>query len=129
MGALSENGYFEEALKLYDEYEQLHDDISHILALKTCSKSGAYERGRDLHRKWMDSAVWNHLSLSVKNTMIDFYGHSGDVNAAKSVFDGIPDSEKDIYTVGAMMNVYCANHRENECIALFQNLSTLKEGL
>merc|ERR1712228_695690 len=51
MSAYIESEQYEQALSLYDEYDAINDDVSHVLALKASVYSKDCERGKCLIQK------------------------------------------------------------------------------
>ena len=51
MKILIANKRYDLALIIYDFYNKLHDNISHILAIKACIKSDNYDRGDEIYNK------------------------------------------------------------------------------
>ena len=58
--------------------------------------------------------------------MIDFYGHFSDMDRAISIFDGIPESERNIICINSMMNALSDNGMNAECLELFDGLRRSK---
>ena len=119
LSAYVDNNQYQDAITLYDEYKDLQDDISHLLVIKASSASGNFEIGEKVHQRIKGGSDHN---IALKNTLIDFYGNCGDIDNALSVFNSIPDKEKDIYSIGAMMNAYCNCRMDRKCIQLFENI-------
>ena len=112
----------DKALNIYNEYGSLQNDASHVLSIKACTHSGNVNEGKRIH----GTLEWkNRMNLEVMNTLIHFYGHFGDINAAKKIFksigDGI-DRNRDVVTFGALLEVYCGNEMHDECIELFESM-------
>ena len=112
------NGRSLRALALYDEAGRLRNDITDLLALKACVDRKEFDRGRAIiaAMKLEDGP----RPMELINSIIDFYGESGDLEAAQRVFEGVAASKRDIITIHTMMNAFCANQREADCIAMFK---------
>merc|ERR1712228_385747 len=76
----------ENALSVYDSFEFLQNEISHNLALKACSNSFDFEKGKKIHFK-----LCNIDNIQINNTLIDFYGNCRDIKMAKKIFDDIAE--------------------------------------
>eukprot|EP01083_Nonionella_stella_P101230 286739_1 len=124
ISALSDNELYHDALSIYDKYDTLHDTITHVLTIKTCTNCGnlfAFKKGQQIHRV---IPLQEH-SIALRNTLIDFYGAYDDIESALQIFDSIPNDEKDIYTIGAMMNAYCNCKMDAQCCELFCNIASI----
>ena len=63
----------------------------------------------------------NNHSNEFINTLIDFYGKTGDPNNALNIFNKISRNEKeDIVSIRAMMNAYNHNEEYHKSISLYQ---------
>ena len=130
MTVLLEGDRPDDALNLYDDTlqstPQRTDDISHLLALQGCIRTADYDRGQAIKQKIDDSAKERALSLNLRNSLIDFYGHFGEMESAQAIYDSIPDEDKTIVTVGAMMEALCNCTRNMDCIELFEAIPSMK---
>lgn len=109
MKALISNDHIEEALRVYDDANtcSLSNSVCDLLAIKAVMKRGDVDRGRQIHQTL--NAQHREQSLSLKATLIDFYGTFGDIEAAVAVFDSIDEKEKDVWIFGSMMEaMYCS---------------------
>eukprot|EP01083_Nonionella_stella_P155451 502167_1 len=118
-----ENGYEEDVLRMYDEYDALRDSICHMFAIKACINSGQLDRGRAIHASIMKHAADAfHHSVELKNTLIDLYANIGDYAQSLHIFNAIADDDKQIATLNAMMDAYCTSDMNAECLALFESI-------
>ena len=141
------NGLYVESLEMYDSigrFGKKHNEISHNLALKACVQCGdssAFERGKTIHRNITELLSSGNTMNSdrksdgklhrnrhrghfvkLKSALIDFYGHFGDIDSAKDLFDSIPNDQRDIISVSAMMTAYIRNEFSFEVLELFETL-------
>ena len=124
MKCLINNGQSHRALLIYDTFNPLlllsNDSWSTVLALKACANVKDFEKGKEIIKAMNDKMCLQ--SIEVSNTLIDFYGQSNEIKRAKVVFDSIPDLQRDIIAVNAMMNAYFENGAFMDCIHLFQTI-------
>ena len=117
MTALIRNERYSDALGLYDDAKEFRNDIVHLLGITACSKMNDLERGQRIHREIEYRFVeWD---ISLKNAFIDFYGRCGDIGASQRIFEAIKSPKCD--SIGAMMDSFCRNGQNTECIELFMN--------
>eukprot|EP01083_Nonionella_stella_P092769 259810_1 len=125
MSAYIKNERFQDALSLYDSCNNtLHDDVSHVLALKACGKINNEQKGRYI----IDA---NHLlkstNLHIQNSLISFFGNCHQIINALEVFDGI--RIKDIVSVNSMMDAYRDCMMCDACVALFKEIGNGSVGV
>ena len=107
---------FELALMVYDEYTFLHDDISHILALKSQLKSamkcGQTAGQNHLHRgRVIHSQIGPKSDINLKNALIEFFGYFKDIESAIKVFEQIDETQKQVKTHPANQKNHPANQK------------------
>ena len=129
MDAYLQNERYQEALYVYNEFcDEMginKDNTTHMLGIKACSNALEFETGKAIHRILTDAN--SVLSIPMKTTLIGFYGKTGDIEYAESLYNSINDNLKDIYCVDTMMEAYCNNDMNNECIDLFKNMHTIND--
>ena len=119
MHAFIQNMQYEQALEVYDKFEHLTDDISVLLAIKSCTNSDDFCKGNNIIDKRIHSRnISDHKEL--ENTLIYFYGHFGEIHKALNIFNGM--TSKSIQTVNSMMTTYCDNQQNVESLELYNNL-------
>ncbi|CAB4295251.1 unnamed protein product [Prunus armeniaca] len=94
------------------------DDYTFPSLLKACASSKALEEGRQLHCFAIKCGL--HLNIYVCPTLINMYTECNDVDAARRVFDKIPDPCVVVHN--AMIKGYARSSRPNEALALFREL-------
>lgn len=122
MTVLVDRGMTSIALDLYGEYEHLHDERSHVLALCACTDLAAFDRGRAIHRKVEGRYPGN---VHLQSALIDLYGNAGDIETAMAVFHSIDPSALNIVCFNSMMESLCKNGLNEECVALFNDIGTM----
>eukprot|EP01083_Nonionella_stella_P133185 404886_1 len=97
------------------------NQMSHNLAIKAYTKLGDFEHGQRIIDCMEVDAEDN---IAIKNRLIDFYGHCGDIGRARMIFESIDDVQKDMTSINAMLNVYCLNRMNSECLQLFERIKS-----
>ena len=94
MKCLMNNQCNQRVLEIYDLYPQFHDSISYSFALKACIHLNDSKKGQsiidDLNQNKMDRN--NDI---IQSTLIEYYGHFGDIDEAVNIFNAIPNHQKD----------------------------------
>ena len=119
MTAFIDNNCYEQALELYDECcSSVVDNVSHMMAIKACIGSDNLDQGQGI------IAGLKHIEQNSQlvSTLIDFYGHFGDINNARQVYDGIADEKKSFVNICAMMNVYIENNQDQMALDLYDDI-------
>eukprot|EP01083_Nonionella_stella_P279670 951328_1 len=126
--AYSNNDMFDKLLQLYDatQGQCLHDDISHLLALKGCIRLNAFEEGQRIHLTYIHG---NSASVEVLNILIEFYAHFGDISAAIDVFNSIEDAKKDMISVNTMMNAYLDYDEAENVLKLYDEIAVIPDSI
>eukprot|EP01084_Bolivina_argentea_P118169 209721_1 len=114
MNAYNNNEEYNKTILLYEKYHGEHDDTSNVLFIKACSNIGDYDKGKEFIKSQIKDI--NNHSTEFINTLIDFYGNTGDINNALNIFHNMPQNKKDIVSIGAMMNAYNNNEEYNKTI-------------
>ena len=57
--------------------------------------------------------------MFIKTTIIDFYGHFGDINAALDVFNGIDDDKKTIANINSMITALIENKDDIKALKIY----------
>eukprot|EP01083_Nonionella_stella_P026725 73609_1 len=116
---------YEKALCVYEQYEWLHDDVCHNLAIKACVHSNNINKGKQIR----DALGTDIDNIQLKNGLISFYGHFCDIENAQSMYHSMEDRDKDIVSVSAMMDAYYNAGMLDECMQLFRHMSLLNNKL
>ncbi|GJM92745.1 hypothetical protein PR202_ga09239 [Eleusine coracana subsp. coracana] len=107
-------GCFDRALECFREMrEDGAVEISSFTVtgiLSVCTATADFWRGAAIHGLLVKSAF--DMEASVCNALIDLYGKCHHVENAAKVFEGIRDSDKDLYSWNSMMSAlqYSADH-------------------
>ena len=99
MKALNKNKKFEQSLLLHENYSQINNDVTHLLALIAAKKCNDYEKGLSIHK----SIDLRSASIELQNALIGFYGHFGQIEESQKIFDWM--AKRNETTSNAMMSV------------------------
>ncbi|KAL0919777.1 hypothetical protein M5K25_011895 [Dendrobium thyrsiflorum] len=89
-------------------------------AINACSQLANVRIGKILHGRIELLGLQSDVVAST--SLINMYGKTNDVYAARQVFDGM--SQRNIYTWGTIVSVYAQNACGNEALYLFRKFSS-----
>ena len=121
--ALVDNELHCDAMTLYQRHRALSNERSHVLALKSCSKSADWRTGRQIAGK-----LRNGENVRIKNAMIDLYAKCGDVESARKTYDSIGDDDRDSVSLNAMMNGYLLCGLAAEALSIYDAALRMDDG-
>eukprot|EP01083_Nonionella_stella_P141861 437846_1 len=130
MKAYINNDRSDDALSLYRQTSKRHlqspTSTTHLWALKACIILKEFEYGEQIIKNnRLNTYVYDARdpdTLYTLNTLIEFYGKIGDIPSAWRAFQSICDAQKqNIMSITVMMNAYCDNQMNIECIELFKS--------
>eukprot|EP01083_Nonionella_stella_P022718 62787_1 len=122
MTAYINNEHYKDALKLYDATGYSLDDTSHSLAIKCCTNTGNFNKGKKIYSALKKAKRKGDISVNIKTALMDLYGRCHDVSNAEHIFNSIPTHTKNVVCYNAMMNVYVVNQRYDECLQLLNEM-------
>ena len=122
------NNQYDNVLFIYDKYKNLTDVVSHFTAIKACMFSDNFIKGQFIHNlcRKNDDQIQD---LSLKTTLIEFYGHFNEIEIAQELFDSIPDKLNNNVTINSMMKVYLNNDKYIDILRLYQKYTTIKDDI
>ncbi len=124
MSSLSVNGYNAKTLWFYDQFQSLHNETSHVVALKACVHLNDGAKGRDIINKHIGSGSLKQHSNDLLNSLIHFHGHFGDIASAQRVFEHLSSNNKvDQITVNSMLKTLAKNGHCHRALDLFDEHS------
>lgn len=135
MKGLIKNECHHTALSIYRHFEQnesdknMNDALRHIMALKCCINANDFKYGKQIDDKVTAMGRNTNHFIEFKTTLIDFYGHFGDIDKAFSIFDSISDDNKSVVTIGAMMKCLLNNEYYQQCLDVYQKYSDLNNNI
>eukprot|EP01083_Nonionella_stella_P309903 1099174_1 len=112
MKALNKNAHSEQALAIYEQYEYIHDDVSHLTAIKACVMSRNYTKGQAIH-----STVGSDCDIFIQTAFIDFYGTFHQIQKAQNIFTSIENINT--VCVNAMLKAYSNNDMFDKLLQLY----------
>ena len=115
-----------EALTLYKTTTVSLDEMCHLLALRAFGNVDEEHSGLALIEA---VGLESKEGLFVKSALIDFHGKFQRIESAQNVFDSVPDSDRNIVIIGAMMEALYGANRCTECLALFETLQSVDSEL
>lgn len=115
---------YHQLLDIYDKYQLLNDEINSIFAVKACINLNNYDKGIQIISKqnFLDSS-----NIKIRNVLIDFYAHFGDIKNALNIFNLIDDKIKDNITIANMMKLYVKNEKYKDALKIFETFPHLKD--
>ena len=122
MKTLIDNGKNEEALSVFSEYGTFRDDVIYLLAIKACTKSNDERMGREVISQVQKNKI---RKIELKNCLIDFFGHFGDIENAKKVFDSIQENKKTVESINCLMKAYGKCNKDKDALALFDDCCSM----
>eukprot|EP01084_Bolivina_argentea_P247612 414241_1 len=125
MKVLHQNQYNDDAIILYETFDKLQNDVTHLYAIKTCIDMNDFEKGKYIHENIGRECEIKNVKLV--NTLIDFYGYFGDISYAMKLFNDLCDDQKDFVTIGSMMNAFIINNENENVISLYHKYKLLMD--
>ncbi|XP_075494968.1 pentatricopeptide repeat-containing protein At5g16860-like [Primulina tabacum] len=124
IGGCAQHGDANDALQLFSE--MLKDKCGIVpntftisCALVACARLGALKFGQEIHAYVLRNCCKEDM-LFVLNCLIDMYAKSGNVDAARAVFDGIID--KNVVSWTSIMTGYGMHGRGEEALQVFSGM-------
>lgn len=93
-----------------------------VCVLSECAQSASLDLGRWIHQYYV---VQNRIQLSLilGNALIDMYAKCGNIDAAKELFNGMP--ERDLVSWNSMIVGYASHGNATETLYLFEQMKLL----
>ena len=115
MKACINNNLNNEALAIYNTYNNINDNVSHLFGLKACINLNDIEKGKQIHKN-----INNKPSIELLSALINFYGYFGQVIEAKKIFKSIKKLNSTLF--GSMMKVFIDNNMNEKALKLYDKL-------
>ncbi|CAN8270017.1 unnamed protein product [Cochlearia groenlandica] len=122
IGRHSQNGLYEEALKLYKEMRYdgaLPDQATFVTVFRVCSVLSSLREGRVIHSLAFHLAY--DLDELTSNTLIDMYAKCGDMKSSSQVFDEIK-RKSTVVSWNSMINGYAKNGFAEDALKTFDSM-------
>ncbi|CAF1288924.1 unnamed protein product, partial [Didymodactylos carnosus] len=112
-------------MKFKKKQEEIEMNVqTFINVLQACSMIAhvCLEDGQAVHAELLYKYKNLTKSIELQIALIQFYGHSGDVQSAKKIFDQLGKGRRTIEIWNALLNSYAINARTNEVLKLFKQM-------
>ncbi|KAH6758917.1 Tetratricopeptide repeat superfamily protein [Perilla frutescens var. frutescens] len=125
IGGYAQHGEASDALGLFTEMlsgrcRMMPNGFTISCALVACARVGALRHGREIHAYALRNHYEEAAMLFISNCLIDMYVKSGDVDAARAVFDNM--IQKNVVSWTSMMTGYGMHGRGEEAVQVFEKM-------
>lgn len=96
----------------------LPDAFTYPSVLRACAEAGDLALGRAVHLHGLATGVGGHLFF--QNALVSMYAKSGDLVAARKVFEGM--AQKDVVSWNSMISAYVAVGQWVQAVELFERM-------
>ncbi|OMO77537.1 hypothetical protein COLO4_25105 [Corchorus olitorius] len=126
IGGYAQHGEANDALKLFSEMFQKHKSVKPntytiCCALMACAHLAAVRFGRQVHAYILRNR-YESVLLFMENCLIDMYSKSGDIHAARVVFDNMQQRNSVSWT--SLLTGYGMHGHGEEAIKVFDEMRT-----
>ena len=115
------NGYYDDAVKLYQNIRVDKTDTTHVLAVTACSKGNKFKEGRDLYQN-----LRQNKNVLVKTSLIDLFGNMKDIKTGLHIYGSIKDENMNIITINAIMTALINNDYNEEAMKIYHSVLNYK---
>lgn len=127
IGGYAQHGEASDALGLFtemvgDRCRMMPNGFTISCALVACARVGALRLGREIHAYALRNR-YGEAMIFISNCLIDMYAKSGDVDAARAVFDNM--IQKNAVSWTSMMTGYGMHGRGEEAVQVFEKMRTV----
>lgn len=124
IGGYAQHGEASDALGLFtemvsDRCRMMPNGFTISCALVACARVGALRLGREIHAYALRNR-YGEAMIFISNCLIDMYAKSGDVDAARAVFDNM--IQKNAVSWTSMMTGYGMHGRGEEAVQVFEKM-------
>ncbi|MQL73667.1 hypothetical protein Taro_006004 [Colocasia esculenta] len=116
-----QNNEGKKAIKLFRTMQTekvAFDYITLLSVISACASSGALDVGRWVHNIARNKGI--DANLSIGNALVDMYAKCGSLQAARHVFDNLP--QRSIVSWSAMISAYAAHGHGEAALELFSQM-------
>ena len=112
------------ALSLYESYPLLHDEVSHIFALKAMRNGLEFENAQNIIEQHIN---YNNTKCSIQllSALMDFYSKFNRIDTISKIFGSVPDAKKDAFCIGLMMKCLYGNDQNENVLDLYRRFDHL----
>lgn len=128
ISAYAENENSVEAIELFQrmEAEKIElDEVILTVALSACADLGAVQVGERIYSRSVKRKRRFAMDLTLRNSLLNMYVKSGDVEKARKLFD--ETLSKDVTTYTSMIVGYALNGQAEESLELFKKMKTIDD--
>ncbi|KAI5058868.1 hypothetical protein GOP47_0027038 [Adiantum capillus-veneris] len=121
--ACADYGCSENALRIFDEYQEINpepDDVIYLGVVKACGNIGNLSQGRKIHNNIIKHGFAEYVAIG--NTLVDMYSKCHKMDEALNVFDALPS--RSCVSWSAMLAGYNQKHEWTIALELFGKLLT-----
>lgn len=121
IAAYTLHGEGKEALDLFEQMQgdgMMPDKVTFISTLSACANELALTEGSHAHKLIIERGL--ELDLVVQNALVNMYGKCGNVEAARRIFDDMP--QENVITWNSMISAYTHSGIGMEALQLFKQM-------
>eukprot|EP01083_Nonionella_stella_P004631 13445_1 len=126
MKCLVHNQCEEEALEMYDAFAEFHDSMLHSFAIKACININDKSKGMLVIDEVLKQKHIQHKDM-VYSTLIEFYGHFGQIDDAVHTFNSLPNDTNSVICVGALIKALINNNRNDDALSIYKRFEHLTD--
>ncbi|ESQ27717.1 hypothetical protein EUTSA_v10018864mg [Eutrema salsugineum] len=126
IAAYTENENHVEAIELFKRMEAEKTELDEVIvtvALSACAGLGAVQMGEQIYSRSIKRKRRLAMDLTLRNSLLNMYVKSGDIEKARKLFDGT--LRKDVTTYTSMIVGYALNGQAQESLELFKKMKTI----
>ncbi|XP_058099528.1 pentatricopeptide repeat-containing protein At2g39620 [Magnolia sinica] len=125
ISSYAHNGYFFEALELFNDLKRecvMVNQVAAVSALSAAAEMRDLEKGMDVHTYLIKRGI--DVDILATTTLITMYAKCGNLEEGKRLFDGI--TERDTVAWSAMISAFVQSEHPEEGMALFREMQSAK---
>lgn len=127
IGGYAQHGEAGDALRLFTKMvsggcRMMPNGFTICCALVACARVGALRFGKEIHAYALRNR-YGEAMVFISNCLIDMYAKSGDVDAARAVFDNM--TQKNAVSWTSVMTGYGMHGRGEEAIQVFEKMRSV----
>jgi pentatricopeptide repeat protein len=97
------------------------DPVTYTILLSGCIDVHDLNNGKLLHQQMIREGI--RQTIELKSTLIYMYGHCGDLDHARTIFDGIPLSQRTVVAWNTMIRAFTKTNNLNLAIDLLNQMN------
>ena len=119
---LINNEKFDDALKYYEQMKQerfIPDNVTYTLILKLCTETSNLELGKEISDQILNNSSFIN-DIKLQTSLINFFGKSGNIERAFSIFNSI--NNKDLVSYTAILSVLINNKEFDDALKYYEQM-------